>query len=145
MTNAAGDQTRVVVWYAVWATMCAAAAGLLVSLVHTWFFAYIPSHSARVETLVSDFVLALAIAAGQGAVALVTGSVLAQLGRVLQGTVLLGLVFFAFDFLMDFLQMAVPVTELGWIPDLIILAVAALLITVWGARKAGAGATTSAM
>ena len=142
MANAAGEQTRVVVWYAVWATVCAAAAGVLVSLVHTWFFSYVPGRSALVETLVSDLVLALAIAAGQGAVALVTGSILAQLGRALQGTVLLGLILFAFDFLMDFLQMTVPALELGWVPDLIILAVAAVAITAWGARKQGA--TTSA-
>jgi hypothetical protein len=101
MANPPGEQTRVLVWYAVWATICATVAGVLVSLVHTWFFAYIPSHSARVETLVSDLVLALAIAAGQGAVALVTGSILAQLGRALQATVLLGLILFAFDFVMD--------------------------------------------
>src|SRR5258708_31070253 len=35
MANAAGEQTRGVVWYAVWATICAAAAGLLVSPRHT--------------------------------------------------------------------------------------------------------------
>ena len=143
MANAAGEQTRVVVWYAVWATVCAAAAGVLVSLVHTWFFSYVPGRSALVETLVSDLVLALAIAAGQGAVALVTGSILAQLGRALQGTVLLGLILFAFDFLMDFLQMAVPVLEFGWVPDLIILALAAIGITVWGARKQGATASAA--
>ena len=143
MANPAGEQTRVVVWYAVWATVCAATAGVFVSLVHTWFFAYIPSRSARVETLVSDLVLALAIAAGQGAVALVTGSLLAQLGRVLQGTVLLGLVLFAFDFLMDFLQMIVPATELGWVPDLIILAVAAVAITACGSKKQGVTASAT--
>jgi hypothetical protein len=143
MANAAGEQTRVVVWYAVWATICAAAAGLLVSLVHTWFFAYVPGRSALVETLVSDLVMALAIAAGQGAVALVSGSILAQFGRALQGTVLLGLILFAFDFLMDFLQMAVPALELGWVPDLIILALAAIGITAWGARKQGATASAA--
>jgi hypothetical protein len=142
MANAAGEQTRVIVWYAVWATICAAGAGLLASLVHTWFFSYTPGRSALVETLVRDLVVALAIAAGQGAVALATGSVLARMGRVLQGTVLLGLILFAFDFVMDFLQMAVPALEAGWVPDLIILAAAAVLITLWGARKQEA--TTSA-
>lgn len=142
MANATGEQTRVVVWYAVWATVCAAAAGLLVSLVHTWFFSYVPGRSAFVQTLVSDLTAALAIAAGQGAVALVTGSILAQLGRALQGTVLLGLILFAFDLLMDFLQMAVPALEIGWAPDIIILAVAAIAITVVGSRKPEA--TTSA-
>jgi hypothetical protein len=135
MANAAGEQTRVVVWYAVWATVCAAAAGVLVSLVHTWFFSYVPGRSAFVQTLVSDLTAALAIAAGQGAVALVTGSILAHLGRVLQGTVLLGLILFAFDFLMDFLQMVVPALEIGWVPDIIILAAAAIVITAWGAKK----------
>lgn len=140
MANAAGEQTRVVVWYAVWATICAAAAGVLVSLVHTWLFSYTPGRSALVETLVSDLVVALAIAAGQGAVALVTGSLLAQMGRVLQGTVLLGLILFAFDFVMDFLQMAVPALELGWVPDVIILAVAAIAITWGGSKKQAVGA-----
>jgi hypothetical protein len=143
MANAAGEQTRVVVWYAVWASICAAAAGVLVSLVHTAFFAYVPSHSARVETLVGDLVTAVAIAAGQGAVALVSGSILARVGRVLQGTVLLGLMFFAFDFVMDFLQMLVPATELGWVPDLAILAAAAIAITAWGSRREAVGAPTA--
>jgi VanZ family protein len=135
MVSSAGEQTRVVVWYAVWATICAAAAGLLVSFVHTWFFSYVPGRSAFVQTLVSDLIAALSIAAGQGAVALVTGSILAQLGRVLRGTVLLGLILFVFDFLMDFLQMVVPTLEIGWVPDIIILAVAAIAITAWGSRK----------
>jgi hypothetical protein len=143
MATPAGEQSRVIVWYAVWATICAAVAGVLVSLVHTWFFAYVPSHSARVETLVSDLVLAVAIAAGQGAVALVTGSILAQLGRVLQGTVMLGLILFAFDFLMDLVQMIVPATEVGWVPDLIILAAAAIAVTAWGSRKQEATASAT--
>jgi len=59
-------------------------------------------------------VTALAIAAGQGAVVLVTGSLLAQLGRSLQGTVLLGLLIGLFDFAMYLVQMAIPAAELGW-------------------------------
>src|SRR5260370_12562579 len=113
MANAAGEQTRVVVWYAVWATICAAAAGLLVSLVHTWFFSYAPGHSAFVQTPVSDLIVALSIAAGQGAVALVTGSILPQPGRGLQGTSLLGLILFSFDLLLEFLLTAVPALGTG--------------------------------
>jgi hypothetical protein len=141
-----GDRMRVVVYYAIWATLCAAAAGVVVALIHTWFFSYNPGRSAVIETLFAGIVTALAIAAGQGAVALVTGSLLAQLGRPLSFTVLLGLVIGAFDFVMYFLQMAVPATELGWVPDVIILVAATALITALGARKAGAeeGTTASA-
>jgi hypothetical protein len=141
-----GDRMRVVVYYAIWATLCAAVAGVVVALIHTWFFSYNPGRSAVIETLFAGIVTALAIAAGQGAVALVTGSLLAQLGRSLNFTVLLGLVIGAFDFVMYFLQMAVPATELGWVPDVIILVAATALITALGARKAGAeeGTTASA-
>jgi hypothetical protein len=87
------------------------------------------------ETLFGGIVTALAIAAGQGAVALVTGSLLAQFGRSLNLTVLLGLVIGAFDFVMYFLQMAVPATELGWIPDIAILVAVTILITALGAKR----------
>jgi len=130
-----GDRMRVVVYYAIWATLCATAAGIVVALIHTWFFAFTPGKSAVIETLFQGIVTALAIAAGQGAVALVTGSLLAQLGRNLNLTVLLGLVIALFDFVMYFLQMAVPKTELGWIPDIAILVVATVAITLLGARK----------
>ena len=129
-----GDRMRVVVYYAVWATLCATVAGVVVALIHTWFFSFNPGRSAVVETLVGGIVTALAIAAGQGAVALVTGSLLARLGRSLNLTVLLGLAIGAFDFAMYFLQMAVPATELGWGPDIAILVVAAVAITLLGAR-----------
>ena len=43
-----------------------------------------------------------------------------------------------FDFVMNFLQMAVPRTELGWVPDLVILAGATIAITVLGSRAATA-------
>jgi len=129
-----GDRMRVVVYYAIWATLCAAVAGVVVALIHTGFFSYNPGRSAVVETLVGGIVTALAIAAGQGAVALVTGSVLAQFGRSLNLTVLRGLVVGAFDFVMYFLQMAVPATELGWLPDIAILVVATVAITLIGAR-----------
>src|SRR3989441_10077065 len=93
------------------------------------------SRSGLIHTLFSDAVTALAIAAGQGAVVLVTGSVLAQLGRSLQGTVLLGLLIGLFDFAMYLVQMAIPAAELGWIPDVVILVVAAVGITVFGAAR----------
>jgi len=80
----------------------------------------------------------VALAAAQGAVALVTGSLLARLGRDLQFTVLLGLIIGLFDFVMYFLQMAVPVTELGWTPDIAILLVVTIAITAVGSRRAAA-------
>src|SRR3989441_8586941 len=93
------------------------------------------SRSGLIHTLFSDAVTALAIAAGQGAVVLVTGSLLAQFGRALQSTVLLGLLVGLFDFAMYFVQMAVPAAELGWIPDIVVLVAAAVAITVFGAIK----------
>jgi hypothetical protein len=136
------DRMRIVVYYAIWATICAAVAGTVVTLIHTWFFSYNPGKTALMETLFGGIVTALAIAAGQGAVALVTGSLLAQLGRTLQYTVLLGLAIGLFDFVMYFLQMAVPATEFGWVPDVIILVAVTGLITAAGARRP-AGVTAS--
>lgn len=135
------DRMRVVVYYAIWATVCAALAGTAVALIHTWFFAFNPGRSAVIQTLVQGIVTALALAAGQGAVALVTGSVLAQLGRGLNYTVLLGLLIGLFDFVMYCLQMAVPKTELGWVPDIVILVVVTALVTVLGSRSVTASAT----
>ncbi len=134
----ATDRSRIVIYYAIWATICAAVAGLAMALIHTWFFSYHPGRSAVIETLFSGSVIAVAIAAGQGAVALVTGRVLAQLGRTLNYTLLLGLLIGLFDFVMDFLQMTVPVTEFGWIPDLIIIVVVTVAITVAGSRRSPA-------
>ena len=130
-----GDKMRIVIYYAVWATICATVAGIAIALIHTWLFSYIPNRSGLIHTLFSDAVTALAIAAGQGAVVLVTGSLLAQRGRSLQGTVLLGLLIGLFDFAMYFVQMAVPAAELGWIPDIVVLVAAAVAITVFGAIK----------
>ena len=130
-----GDRMRIVIYYAMWATICATVAGIAIALIHTWLFSYIPNRSGLIHTLFSDAVTALAIAAGQGAVVLVTGSLLAQLGRSLQGTVLLGLLIGLFDFAMYLVQMAIPAAELGWIPDIVILVVAAVAITVFGATK----------
>lgn len=132
------DRSRVVIYYSIWATICAAVAGLTMALIHTWFFSYHPGRSAVIETLFSGSVIAVAIAAAQGAVALVTGRVLAQLGRTLNYTLLLGLLIGLFDFVMDFLQMTVPVTEFGWIPDLIIIVVVTVAITVAGSRRSPA-------
>jgi hypothetical protein len=136
----AGDRMRVVIYYAVWATICAAAGGIAVALLHTWFFSYHVGRSGFLHTLVEDLEAALAIAAGQGAVVLLTGSVLGHFGRDLQKTVLLGLLIGVFDFALNFLQMVVPRTELGWGLDLGILALAAAGITAYGAR--GAPVTT---
>lgn len=133
-------RTRIVIAYAIWATICAAVAGLVVALIHTWFFSFNPGRSAVIETLFSGSIAAVGIAAGQGAVALVTGSLLARLGRTLQYTFLLGLLIGMFDFVMYFLQMAVPATELGWIPDLVILVVVTVAITAAGSRRAAAEA-----
>jgi len=138
MTATTADRMRIVVFYAIWATLCAAVAGLIIAGLHTAFFSFNPGRSGMLHTFFGDVVTALSLAAGQGAVALVTGSVAARAGRVLQATVLLGLLIGLFDFVMYFLQMAVPATELGWIPDLAILVVATVGITLIGSRRAGA-------
>jgi hypothetical protein len=108
------------------------------ALIHTAFFSFHPGRSAVVETLVSGLVAGVAIAAAQGAVALVTGGFAVRMGRTLQYTVLLGLILGLFDFVMYFLQMVLPVTELGWRPDIAILLVVTIVITAAGARKAAA-------
>jgi len=133
-----GDRMKIVIGYAVWATLCAAVAGVAISLLHTLFFSSHPRAAEFWRTLFEDVATTLGIAAGQGAVALVTGSVLTRLGRGLHATVLLGLLVGLFDFVMNFLQMAVPRTELGWVPDLVILAAATIAITVLGSRSAAA-------
>ncbi|PYO95767.1 MAG: hypothetical protein DMD62_00980 [Gemmatimonadetes bacterium] len=135
-------KNRIVIAYAIWATVCAAIAGFVIALIHTWFFSYNPGRSAVIETLFSGTMAAVAIAAAQGAVALLTGSILSQLNRALQYTVLLGLLIGLFDFVMYFLQMAVPATEVGWIPDLIIIVGVTGLITAAGSRKV-AGTVTA--
>jgi len=136
MVTDTGDRMKVVIGYALWATVCAAVAGAALSLVHTWFFSYHAGRPGFWSTLIEDFATTLGIAAGQGAVALVGGSILARLGRGLHATVLLGLLVGVFDFVMNFLQMTVPQTELGWVSDLVILAGAVVVITVLGSRPA---------
>src|SRR5438552_14678920 len=128
-------RTRIIIYYSIWATICAAVAGFIVALIHTWFFSYNPGRSAVIETLFTGAVAAVGIAAAQGAVVLVTGSLLARLGRTLQYTLLLGLLIGLFDFVMYLLQMVVPATELGWIPDVIIIVAVTAAITVAGARR----------
>jgi len=132
MPTDSSDRMKITIYYAAWATACAAVAGLVIALLHTRFFSYIPNRSGLIHTLFSDAVTALAIAAGQGAVALVTGNLLAQFGRALRATVLLGMLIGAFDFVMYFLQMAVPATELGWVPDIVILVAVTVAITLAG-------------
>src|SRR5260370_7294344 len=73
----ASDRTRIAIYYAIWATMCAAVAGLAVALIHTWFFSYHPGRSAVIETLFSGSVAAVGLAAPQGAVPLVPAPLLA--------------------------------------------------------------------
>jgi hypothetical protein len=138
------SRTRIVIAYAIWATICAAVAGVAIALIHTWLFSYNPGRSAVIETLFSGIVLSVAIAAGQGAVALVTGSLLTRFDRTPQYTVLLGLLIGLFDFVMFFLQMAVPATELGWIPDLAIIVAVTVAITVVGSRRAASTTLTGA-
>ena len=138
MASDTGDRMRIVIGYAVWATLCAAAAGVTISLIHTWFFTHEPGPVGFWRTLFDDGVRAVAIAAGQGAVALVTGSLLAHFGRSLHVTVLLGLLVGAFDFTLTLLQMVVPSIDIGWVPNLLILAAATIAFTVLGSRSATA-------
>ena len=138
MASDTGDRMKIVIGYAVWATLCAALAGIAISLIHMWFFSYHATRPGLWRTLLEDGAVTVGISAGQGAVALVTGSVLAQRGRGLHATVLLGLLVGLFDFGMNFLQMTVPRTELGWVPDLVILAAVTVAITVFGSRSATA-------
>src|SRR2546421_6290013 len=64
-----GDRMRIVIGYALWATLCAAVAGAAVSLVHTWFFSYHAGRAGFWSTLLEDFATTLVIAAGGGALA----------------------------------------------------------------------------
>ncbi|HET8713646.1 MAG TPA: hypothetical protein VFM23_08215 [Gemmatimonadales bacterium] len=136
----ADSRIRIVIAYAIWAGICAVVAGVVMAIIHTQFFSYIPSRTAFMSTLLGGIATTSAIAAGQAAVILATGSLLAQRGYTLQGTVLLGLLVGAFDFLMNLLQLIVPALEPGWTWDLVILAVATVGITLLGARRATATA-----
>src|SRR5437899_2895342 len=90
MSTDTADRMKIVIGYAVWASLCAVVAGVGISLIHTWFFAHEPGRVGFWRTLFEDGVRTVAIAAGQGAVALVTGSLLAHLGRALHVTQRLG-------------------------------------------------------
>lgn len=134
----ANDQSRVVVWFAVWATVCAAVAGIVVLLFDTYIFSHLVHRAAIIRNLVDEGSGVLAISAGQGAVALVTASALMQVGRALQPTVLLGLLIGVFDFGFDLLQVFVPATEVEWKWKLVIGLLAVLVITIAGSRKPAA-------
>jgi hypothetical protein len=134
----ANDQSRVVVWFAVWATVCAAVAGIVVLLFDTYIFSHLVHRAAIIRNLVDEGSGVLAISAGQGAVALVTASALMQFGRALQPTVLLGLLIGVFDFGFDLLQVFVPATEVEWKWKLVISLLAVLVITIAGSRKPAA-------
>lgn len=134
----ANDQSRVVVWFAVWATVCAAVAGIVVLLFDTYIFSHLVHRAAIIHNLVDEGSGVLAISAGQGAVALVTASALMQLGRALQPTVLLGLLIGVFDFVFDLLQVFVPATEVEWKWKLVISLLAVVVITIAGSRKPAA-------
>src|SRR2546422_5321805 len=110
MTTDTTDRMKIVIYYAIWATICAAAAGLVIAGLHTWLFSYIPSRSGLIFTMVSDAVTALAIAAGQGAVALVTGSGQARIGNPLERDAVLGPLQGPFGFVRALLPQAAPRT-----------------------------------
>src|SRR2546428_12412106 len=81
MTTDTTDRMKIVIYYAIWATICAAAAGLVIAGLHTWLFSYIPSRSGLIFTMVSDAVTALAIAAGEGRVGVGPGGGRGGFGR----------------------------------------------------------------
>ena len=137
----ANPQLRVGAYYAAWAAVCATVAGVIVAVVHTLFFSFTPDAAAFLRTLGGDLATALGLALGQGVVAFVVAAALSALGRGLRYTVLLGLVIALFDLGMYLLQMIVPATELGWGPDLAVLAAATALITVAGVAPAGVRAS----
>lgn len=132
---------KIVTYYAAWATLCAAGAGLVVAVVHTWFFSGTAPGTERWHTLFAGTVTALALAAGQGAVVVAAAGLLLRVGRTLRLTFLLGLLIGAFDLALYLLQMLVPATELGWGIDLLFLLTAGAVITLLGARgpRASAG------
>ena len=137
----ANERLKVGVYYAIWAAVCASVAGTLVAVVHTLFFNTNPDAAAFLRTLGGDLATALGLGVGQGVVAFVVAALLAALGRGLRYTVLLGLVIALFDLGMYLLQMTVPATELGWGPDLAVLAAATGLVTVAGVAPAGVRAS----
>src|SRR2546423_555917 len=67
MAGDTGDRMKIVIGYAVWATLCAAAAGVAISLIHTWFFSYHGSRPGFWRTLLEDAAAAARHPAGPGA------------------------------------------------------------------------------
>src|SRR2546421_2730407 len=113
MATDTGDRMKVVIYYAIWATMCAAVAGLVIAGLHTWLFSYIPTRSGLIFTLVGDAVTALAIAAGQGGGAPVAGGGLGPVGRSPQRPGPVGLVGGGVHLAVYLVQLAVPAAGVG--------------------------------
>ena len=137
----ASARTTVAIYYAGWTAVCATVAGCVVTAAHAAFFSSWGDAAGLFRTLWGDLATALALAAGQGVVALLAALGLAAVGRGLRATVLLGLALGVFDLGMYLVQMLVPATELGWGPDLGILAGVTALVTVAGVAPAGVRAS----
>lgn len=120
------NQMKIVISYAIWTTICAAVACGAAALVY--LVARGNASGWATTTLI--------VAVGQGAIALLTGALLAPLGRTLRSTVLLGLLIGLFDLAVALAQTFVPATEVGWRPTLAILAAAAAAITLLGQTRA---------
>ncbi len=132
------SQKKVVISYAVWATICAAVAVGAATLVDVLFI-----HPSLRDSAVPGQLRAWAIDAGagvglQGIVTLVTGSVLVLGGRTLRYTVLLGLAIGLFDFALVMLLNLVAAANPGYLPTLVILAAGAAAITLLGQGAAAA-------
>jgi len=131
-------RVKVVTYYAAWVALCGFVGGLVVAGVHTAGVAMATGADQWI-VIFGDAATVAAIAAGQGLVALATGLVVHALGRTLRATVLLGLIVGGVDCGLYLLQMLVPATELGWGPDLAILAALVVLVTAAGSVRASAG------
>ncbi len=129
---------KVVTSYAAWVALCGFVGGLVVAGVHTAAVA-MATGADQWTVIFSDAATVAAIAVGQGLIALVTGLVLHALGRTLRATVLLGLIVGGVDCGLYLLQMLVPASELGWGPDLAILAAVVVAVTAAGSVTASAG------
>ncbi len=122
---------RIVVYYALWAALCALVGGLIVAGTHTVAVAMATGADQWIG-IFSGAATVAAIAAGQGVVVFATGAALHAAGRALRATVLLGIVIGLFDLTMYLVQWLVPATELGWGPDLAILAAVPAVVTIAG-------------
>ncbi len=126
---------KVVTSYAAWVALCGFVGGLVVAGVHTAGVA-MATGADQWTVIFSDAATVAAIAVGQGLIALVTGLVLHALGRTLRATVLLGR---GVDGGLYLLQLLGPASELGWGPDLAILAAVVVAVTAAGSVTASAG------